>query len=115
MKILLANKFYYRRGGDCVCTINLEELLKSHGHEVAIFAMQHPDTLPTPWSWYFPSEVKFKPGPRMIEAFLRPFGTREVKNKFNALLDDCKKRRRLLQQNRSCCYSSEVAKLMFFS
>ncbi|MCD8257880.1 MAG: glycosyltransferase, partial [Bacteroides uniformis] len=88
MKILLANKFYYRRGGDCVCTINLEELLKSHGHEVAIFAMQHPDTLPTPWSWYFPSEVKFKPGPGMIEAFLRPFGTREVKNKFNALLDD---------------------------
>lgn len=88
MKILLANKFYYRRGGDCVCTINLEELLKSHGHEVAIFAMQHPDMLPTPWSWYFPSEVKFKPGPGMIEAFLRPFGTREVKNKFNALLDD---------------------------
>ncbi len=88
MKILLANKFYYRRGGDCVYTINLEELLKSHGHEVAIFAMQHPDTLPTPWSRYFPSEVKFKPGPGMIEAFLRPFGTREVKNKFKALLDD---------------------------
>ena len=30
-------------------------------------------------------------------------------------LGECKKRRRLLQQNRSCCYSSEVAKLMFFS
>lgn len=30
-------------------------------------------------------------------------------------LPNCKKRRRLLQQNRSCCYSSEVAKLMFFS
>lgn len=27
----------------------------------------------------------------------------------------CKKRRRLLQQKRSCCYSSDVAKLMFFS
>lgn len=88
MKILLANKFYYRRGGDCVCTINLEELMKSHGHEVAIFAMQHPDTLPTPWSKYFPSEVKFKPGIGMIEAFMRPFGTKEVKKKFNALLDD---------------------------
>ena len=23
MKVLLANKFYYRRGGDCVCTLNL--------------------------------------------------------------------------------------------
>lgn len=30
MKVLLANKFYYRRGGDCVCTLNLEQLLKDH-------------------------------------------------------------------------------------
>lgn len=37
MQILLANKFYYPRGGDCVCTINLEELLKQKGHEVAVF------------------------------------------------------------------------------
>ena len=88
MKILLANKFYYRRGGDCVCTINTEELLKTHGHEVAIFAMQHPETLPTKWSKYFPSEVKFKPGPGMLETFMRPFGTNEVKKKFTALLDD---------------------------
>lgn len=88
MKILLANKFYYRRGGDCVCTINLEELLKSHRHEVAIFAMQHPETLPTKWSKYFPSEVRFKPGPGMLEAFMRPFGTGEVKKKFVALLAD---------------------------
>lgn len=88
MKILLANKFYYRRGGDCVCTINLEELLKAHGHEVAIFAMQHPETLPTKWSKYFPSEVRFKPGPGMLEAFMRPFGTSEVKKKFTALLAD---------------------------
>lgn len=88
MKILLANKFYYRRGGDCVCTLNLEELLKAYGHEVAIFAMQHPKNLPTPWSNYFPSEISFKPGLGMMEAFLRPFGTNEVKRKFNALLDD---------------------------
>lgn len=88
MRIILANKFYYRRGGDCVCTINLEELLKSHGHEVAIFAMQHPDTLPTSWSKYFPSEVRFKPGLGMIEALLRPFGTSEVRKKFSMLLDD---------------------------
>lgn len=41
MKILLANKFYYRRGGDCIYTLNLEEGLKAHGHDVAVFAMQH--------------------------------------------------------------------------
>lgn len=28
MRILLANKFYYRCGGECVRTLNLEELLK---------------------------------------------------------------------------------------
>lgn len=81
MKILLANKFYYRRGGDCVCTLNLEKLLRQHGHEVAVFAMQHPDNLQTPWSKYFPSEVKFKPGIGMVEALMRPFGTKEVRRK----------------------------------
>ena len=25
MKILLANKFYYRRGGDCIYMLNLEK------------------------------------------------------------------------------------------
>lgn len=88
MKILLANKFYYTRGGDCICTINLEELLIKNGHEVAIFAMQHPQNLPTPWDKYFPSEINFKLGLGMLEAFKRPFGTNEVKKKFNLLLDN---------------------------
>ena len=38
MKILLPNKFYYRRGGDCIYTINLEKILKEKGHEVIIMA-----------------------------------------------------------------------------
>jgi len=88
MKILLANKFYYPRGGDCIYTINLEHLLKQHGHEVAIFAMQHPENIKTEWEKYFPNEVKFAPNSKAIEAVLRPFGTKEVKLKFNALLED---------------------------
>jgi glycosyltransferase involved in cell wall biosynthesis len=88
MKILLANKFYYPRGGDCVYTLNLEQLLKQHGREVAVFAMQYPENLSTPWSKYFPSEVKFSPNTGLIEAMPRPFGTKEVKRKFNALLDN---------------------------
>lgn len=89
-KILLSNKFYYRRGGDCVYTLNLEHLLKKHGHATAIFAMQHPENLPTVWSKYFPSEIQFSPGLGMIEAFRRPFGTKEVIRKFNSLLNDFK-------------------------
>lgn len=90
MKILLANKFYYRRGGDCVYMLNLELLLREHGHEVAVFAMDYPDNLETPWKKFFPSEIKFKPGLGMIETLLRPFGTNEVKRKFCALLDKFK-------------------------
>lgn len=90
MRILLSNKFYYRRGGDCVCTINLEELLKANGHEVAIFSMDYPENLPSEWSKYFPSEVKFKPGLGLFETIKRPFGTSEVKRKFKTLLNDFK-------------------------
>ena len=82
MKILLANKFYYRRGGDCIYMLNLEQLLKTHGHEVAVFAMQYPENLPSPWSKYWPSQMN------SIKAIARPFGVKEVKDKFSSLLDD---------------------------
>lgn len=82
MKILLANKFYYRRGGDCIYMLNLEQLLKAHGHEVAVFAMDYPDNEDTPWKRYFPQNMS------KLMAFTRPFGSVEVKRKFRKLLDD---------------------------
>lgn len=88
MRILLANKFYYRRGGDCIYTLNLERMLKEKGHKVAIFAMQNADNLSSEWSKYWPSEVSFRPGPKMVSGFLRPFGSKEVMRKFSALLED---------------------------
>lgn len=84
MKILLANKFYYRRGGDCIYMINLEKLLKAHGHEVAVFAMDYPENLDTPWKKYFPKNMS------KLMAFTRPFGDGEVKSKFSQLLNDFK-------------------------
>lgn len=84
MRILLSNKFYYRRGGDCIYMMELESLLKEKGHDVAIFAMQYPDNLPSEWSKYWPSQMS------TIKAFTRPFGDAEVRRNFNALLDDFK-------------------------
>lgn len=84
MKILLSNKFYYRRGGDCIYMLNLEQLLKLHGHEVAVFAMDYPENITTPWSKYFPQNMS------KLMAFTRPFGSNEVKTKFNKLLDNFK-------------------------
>ncbi len=82
MKILLANKFYYRRGGDCIYMLNLEQLLRAHGHEVAVFAMDYPENLDTPWKKYFPQNMS------KLMAFTRPFGSAEVKSKFKKLLED---------------------------
>lgn len=82
MKILLSNKFYYRRGGDCIYMLNLEQMLKEHGHEVAIFAMDYPENINSKWKKYFPSNMS------KLLAFTRPFGSREVKTKFKKLLND---------------------------
>ena len=82
MKILLANKFYYNRGGDCIYTITLERKLKEKGHEVAIFAMDYPVNLDTKWKKYFPGNMN------KLMAFTRPFGSKEVIRKFQALLND---------------------------
>jgi glycosyltransferase involved in cell wall biosynthesis len=84
MKILLANKFYYRRGGDCIYMLNLEQLLKQHGHEVAIFSMDYPENLDSPWKKYWPKNMS------KLAAFTRPFGDAEVRRKWTALLDDFK-------------------------
>ena len=84
MKILLCNKFYYRRGGDCIVAMNLEWLLKENGHEVAIYTMQYPDNEESEWRGYWPSSMT------KVDAFVRPFGAKQVKNGFSKLLNDFK-------------------------
>lgn len=84
MRILLANKFYYRRGGDCIYTMNLEKMLKEKGHEVAVYAMQYPENEKSEWSGYWPTNMT------KLDAFTRPFGARQVVKGFSRLMDDFK-------------------------
>ncbi len=92
MKIILANKFYYPRGGDCTCVINLENLLIEKGHQVAIFSMDYQENIDTKWSEYFPSEISFSsPGlSGKLKALDRIFSSKEVAEKFEQLIDDFK-------------------------
>lgn len=87
-KVLIVNKFYYRRGGDCVYTLNLERLLRDHGHDVAVYSMQYPDNLETSWNGYFASEVNFQKN--KLKGFLRIFGYAGVEKSFSRLLRDFK-------------------------
>ncbi|MCM1336817.1 MAG: glycosyltransferase [Candidatus Amulumruptor caecigallinarius] len=90
-RVLIANKFYYPRGGDCICTINLERLLRDKGHETAIFSMNYPENIPSEWAPYFASEVDFGGGAgAKLRAIRRILGMGDVRASFSRLLDDFK-------------------------
>ena len=89
LKILLVNKFYYPRGGDCVVMMNTESLLLSAGYEVAVYAMQYPETVDSPYKKYFASEVKFAGGlGAKVNGLKRTLGMGDITESFTKLLDD---------------------------
>ncbi len=92
MRVILVNKFYYHRGGDCIYTIELEKLLKSKDHEVAVFSMQHPFNKISEYSVYFPSHIDFNKRSlkSLFSLMIRPFGSYEVRRKFTRLIHDFK-------------------------
>lgn len=91
LRVLIVNKFYYPRGGDCVCSINLERLLASHGHTTAVYSMSYPENIPTRWDKYFASEVDFGKGmTHKIAALKRTLGLGDINKSFNKILDDFK-------------------------
>lgn len=59
MKILLINKFHFRKGGAERAYFDTAQILEKYGHEIAFFSMQHPDNEPTKWSRYFVSEADY--------------------------------------------------------
>lgn len=60
MRILLANSFHYRRGGDSGQYLDLATSLSERGHAVATLAMRHPENLPTPWAEYMVPHVEYR-------------------------------------------------------
>lgn len=88
LRVLLVNKFYYNRGGDCLVTLGTESLLRGLGCEVAVFAMQYPQNLASPWSGYFAPQIDF--GGNRLKALQRTMGWGDVKTSFQRLLNDFK-------------------------
>ncbi len=90
-RILLVNKFYYNRGGDCVVAMNLERLLRDNEHEVAFFAMQYPENFQSEFSKYFASQVEFSGGAAYkLKAAMRTLGLGDIKKSFEKILQDFK-------------------------
>ena len=87
-RVLLVNKFYYPRGGDCICMINLEALLRRLGFEVAVYAMTYSQNLHSEMSGYFAPEISFSGGLKnQVKAARRLFGMGDIKASFQKMLD----------------------------
>lgn len=90
-RVLIVNKFYYNRGGDCVCTLNLEALLKAQGWDVAVYAMKYPENFPNEYDKYFAEEVSFAGGiGAKLAAAKRLLGMGDIKSSFAKILQDFK-------------------------
>ncbi|GGM09492.1 MULTISPECIES: glycosyltransferase [Micromonospora] len=65
MRVLHVNKFLYRRGGAEGYLLDVAELQRAAGDEVAYFGMTHPENdAPTPYARHFPPLVELEPAPR---------------------------------------------------
>ena len=64
MRILHVNKYLYRQGGAEGYMLDVAELQRGAGHEVAFFGMAHPENpADLPYADTFPSLVELDPAP----------------------------------------------------
>lgn len=63
MRILFCNKYNFAFSGTEVYLFELMELLRAHGHEVALFSMSDPRGQPTPYDAHFVPHLDFKSQP----------------------------------------------------
>lgn len=93
MRVLLVNKFHWRKGGSETYYFGLRECLRARGHEVACFSMDDPRNEPCDQSEYFVSSIDYNSGKKVIkkakEAAAITF-SREAKSNFEKLLQDFK-------------------------
>jgi len=90
LKVLLANKFFYRKGGGEVYLFDVMALLQSHGHEVIPFAMRHELNAASDHDSFFVNRVNFDEQHSWhgdIRTALRILYSLEAKQKIEALLD----------------------------
>lgn len=94
MRVLIAHKFWYRRGGAEQVVLDEDRALREHGHETAHFSTSHPDNDPSPWQDYFAPYLELGGDTLSVAdkatAAARLFRNRVAAKSFSRLLDDCR-------------------------
>ena len=87
MKVLLVNKFHYRKGGSETYYFTVAEALRQRGHEVIFFAMEDKKNLPCEQSEYFVSNASVNGGIKSkLNMVLHIAYSKEAYKKMKALL-----------------------------
>jgi len=90
MNVLLANKFFWLKGGSESVFFNEKGMLENSGHNVIPFSMKYPNNEDSQYSSYFVSEVDYsKPGIiNKISSAFKIIYSIEARNKMASLLQD---------------------------
>ena len=91
MRILLVNKFHYRKGGAETYYLTVGSELERMWHEVAYFSMRHPDNLPCKWDKYFVTQREYNNVKSPLKALrdgMALIYSPEAKRNFQALCEE---------------------------
>lgn len=92
MKILFINNYFYRRGGAETIMFDQMDLMKDHGHDVAVFTRHHEKNADSDWADYFapPFEYENIPLRKKFKAALKLIYSYETRRCLSRLLNDFK-------------------------
>lgn len=91
MKILVANKFFFRNGGSEVVMFQERDYLLGAGHEVVDFSMQDERNVPSPNSAFFVDRQDYRGGERKLGKLKSAFSlvhSTEAVNRISALIKE---------------------------
>jgi len=91
MRILLVNKFHYRKGGAETYYLTVGSELERMGNEVAYFSMRHPDNLPCKWDKFFVTQREYNNVKNPLKAArdgMALIYSPEAKRNFQALCEE---------------------------
>lgn len=92
MKILIANKFFFRNGGSEVVMFQERDSILRAGHEVIDFSMQEARNVESPYSSYFVAQQDYRGGGKLgkIKSALALVHSPEAVRKIGTLIDETK-------------------------
>ncbi len=84
MKVLLINKYLYKKGGTETYTFGIKEMLEKNGHKVMLFSMKDPKNFSTKYEKYFVENIDFNKN--KLKGAFKLIYSREAERKLENLI-----------------------------